>query len=225
MRILIAGKKRFGRSVLDLLSRSGHEIAAVSCPNQDADPLFAAAIDARLPVLPERLTASMVPDRTDLIVAAHCHSYLSAATRNRAGLGALGFHPSLLPRHRGRSAIEWAIRMRDPITGGTAYWMNETVDGGPIAAQEWCFIPDGISARDLWRETIMPIGLRLISRAVELAATGRIVATPQNTSLATWEPAIDGVPPLWRPDVPMLGSSRYQVIPREEEGFPEPRVS
>ena len=216
MRVLIAGQKRFGRAVLEMLLRRGCEIAAVSCPDQDDDKLRIGAVNACLPILPTRLTASMVPDGLDIIIAAHCHSFLSAATRRRAELGALGFHPSLLPRHRGRSAVEWAIRMGEPVTGGTVYWMNDTVDGGPIAAQDWCHIPPGTTARDLWREELMPIGLRLFSQVLDLAENGHIVADPQDTALATWEPAIDGVPPLWRPDSPMLGSSRYQVIHREE---------
>ncbi len=220
MRILIAGQKRFGRAVLELLRRRGDDIAAVSCPESEEDSLHIGAMNYRLPVLPSKLTASMVPPGVDLIIAAHCHSFLSAATRSKAELGALGFHPSLLPRHRGRSAVEWAIRMQEPVTGGSLYWMDDTVDGGPIAAQDWCFIPPSISPSELWRDHIMPIGLRLFSQVLSLADQRKIVAEPQEVSIATWEPAIDGVPQLWRPDVPMLGSSRFQVVPREEGGYP-----
>lgn len=46
---------------------------------------------------------------------------------------------------------------------------------------------------------------------------GIVIAEPQDRSLATWEPAIDGVTPLWRPDVPMLGSSRFRVVPSRLE--------
>lgn len=178
-----------------------------------------------LPILPARLTSAMVSDGLDLIVAAHCHAFLSAATRRKAELGALGFHPSLLPLHRGRSAVEWAIRMGEKVTGGTVYWMNDTVDGGPIAAQDWCHIRQGTTARELWRDSIMPIGLRLFAQVIRLATTGKVVAEPQDSGFATWEPAIDNVPPLWRPDSPMLGSSRYQVITAEEARSPARHVA
>lgn len=47
----------------------------------------------------------------------------------------------VLPRHRGRSAIEWAIRMHDAVTGGTIFWLNSGIDRGDIAYQDWCFVP------------------------------------------------------------------------------------
>lgn len=154
-----------------------------------------------------------MPPGVDLIVAAHCHAYISAPTRLRSRLGALGYHPSLLPRHRGRSAVEWAIRFPDAITGGTVYWFNDVVDGGPIAAQEPVHIRPDDTARSLWTRDLAPLGLRLFSQVFDQIDSGVIVAEPQDTTLATWEPAIDSVPPLWRPDVPALGDSGMRVIP------------
>lgn len=211
MRVLLAGQKRFGRAVLEMLKAKGHEVVAVSCPDDERDSLRVGAANHRAAILPARLTAALVPDALDLIVAAHCHAFLSAATRRKAELGALGFHPSLLPRHRGRSAVEWAIRMREPITGGSAYWMTDVVDGGPIAAQDWCHVPPGITARDLWRETLLPMGVRLIATVLDSLDRGVMPSEPQDPALATWEPAIGAAPPLWRPDVPMLGQSRFRV--------------
>jgi methionyl-tRNA formyltransferase len=152
-----------------------------------------------------------------LIVAAHCHTFISAKTRRLAELGALGFHPSLLPRHRGRSAIEWAIRFGEKITGGSLYWFSDVVDGGPIAARDWCFIRPGESASELWAREIAPMGLRLFSRVFDALERGVVVAEPQDADLATWEPAIDAVPPLWRPDALLLGSSKYQTVTSERE--------
>ncbi|MEO8351395.1 MAG: formyltransferase family protein, partial [Chthoniobacteraceae bacterium] len=176
-----------------------------------------AALNRGLPIHEARaLTAAMMPAGATLIVAAHCHSFISAKTRSRAELGALGFHPSLLPRHRGRSAIEWSIRFGERTTGGTVYWLNDVVDGGPIAAQEHCFIQKDDSARDLWARELAPRGLRLFRRVFDDLERGIVRAIPQDPELATWEPAIDGVPPLWRPDVPQIGTSRFQrVIMRE----------
>lgn len=222
MRILIAGQKRFGRAVLELAIKLGHEVAAVSCPGLETDALRIGALNHQITILPGRLTSDMAPAGLDLIVAAHCHSFLSEKTRRRAELGALGYHPSLLPRHRGRSAIEWAIRMGEKVTGGSVYWLNDVVDGGPIAAQDWCFIRPDDTAGVLWSRELFPMGLRLFARAFAHLEAGVIVAEPQDRSLATWEPAVVNVPPLWRPDVPMLGASRFQIIPdRRATTLPE----
>lgn len=211
MKVVIAGQKRFGRDVLDLVLKRGWQVAAVACPRDENDRLRIAATNADLRILDGLFTAAVMPAGCDLIIAAHCHNFISAKTRRRAELGALGFHPSLLPRHRGRSAIEWAIRFGEYITGGTVYWLNDVVDGGPIAANDWCFIQPDDSASSLWQREIAPIGLRLFARVFDDLEKGIVVAEPQDTAAVTWEPAIENVPPLWRPDVPMIGSSRYRV--------------
>lgn len=212
MRIVLAGQKRFGRDVLDLITGRGWDVAAVFCPS-GGDKLQTAALNRGLPVLqPRELIAAMMPAGVDLIVAAHCHSYISAKTRARAELGALGYHPSLLPRHRGRSAIDWALRFGEPVTGGSVFWLNDVVDGGPVAAQDFCAIRPGDTARELWARDLAPMGLRLFGRVFAELERGIVRAVDQDTALATWEPALDGVPPLWRPDVPMIGSSRWKTV-------------
>lgn len=144
----------------------------------------------------------------DLIVAAHCHDFIGRKTRLRATLGALGYHPSLLPRHRGRSAIEWAIRFGEPITGGTVYWMNDTVDGGPVAAQRHVQIRPRDTASVLWSRDLAPLGLELFAEVFSALDSGRRPSVPQDPSLATWEPALDGVPSLHRPDLELLPPPR-----------------
>lgn len=150
MKIVIAGQKHFGRDVLALVLKLGHEVAAVSSPADPGDKLQMAVRAHNLPWIDAAaFNARTMPDGCDLILAAHCHSFLSARTRAKAELGALGYHPSLLPLHRGRSAIEWALRFGERVTGGSVYWLTDVVDGGPVAAQDWCFIRPGDTAREL----------------------------------------------------------------------------
>lgn len=210
MRILLAGQKRFGRDVLDVVLRGGHEVAAVSCPvdREPADKLFNAALTLGLPIIAAgTLCAENMPGEVDLIIAAHSHDFIGGKTRDRARLGALGYHPSLLPRHRGRSAIEWAIRFGEKVTGGTLYWLNDVVDGGPICAQEHVFIREDDNARELWARELAPLGVRLFRRALREIAAGVVVAVDQDAALATWEPAVDKVPRLFRPDLLRIGES------------------
>ena len=211
--VVLAGQKRFGRDVLALICERVWDVAAVFCPHGD-DRLRHEACNRRLAVFGAReLTAAMMPRGVDLIVAAHCHTYISAKTRSRAELGAVGYHPSLLPRHRGRSAIEWALRFGDAVTDGSIFWLNDTVDGGPIAAQDYCHIRPDDTARELWTRELAPMGLRLFARVFNELENGIQRAVPQDTALATWEPALDDIPLLWRPDVPQLGTSRFHVVP------------
>ncbi len=212
MRVVVAGQKRFGRDVLELILARGWDVAAVFCPEGD-DRLRIGALNRGLAVHGARqLTAALMPAEVEMIVAAHCHTFISSKARARAELGALGYHPSLLPRHRGRSAIEWTLRFGEAVAGGSVFWLNDTVDGGPAAAQDFCHVQPGDDARELWARDLAPMGLRLFARVFDELERGVVRAMPQDTALATWEPALGTVPPLWRPDVPQLGLSRWQVV-------------
>jgi methionyl-tRNA formyltransferase len=151
-------------------------------------------------------------DADVLIVAAHCHTYISAKARQRARLGALAYHPSLLPRHRGRSAVEWQLRFRQAVAGGSVFWLTDVVNGGPVAAQDFCAVLPDDTAVELWSRELAPMGLRLFASVFQELERGIRRAVPQDSRLATWEPAIDGVPPLWRPEVPQIGDSGFQTI-------------
>jgi methionyl-tRNA formyltransferase len=217
MRIFLCGQRSFGAAALRLCLSSGHQIAGVASP-AGSDKLTFEAGERGLPWMPAgTLNAQILPANVDLILAAHSHDFIGRGTRLRSRLGALGYHPSLLPRHRGRDAVAWAVKMGDAVTGGSIYWLGDTVDGGDIAAQDWCFIRPGDSASELWRRELFPMGLRLIERALKDLAAGVVVRIPQDDSLATWEPAL-GVAPLRRPDLIMLGPADYTVI---RERYPE----
>ena len=127
MRVYLCGQKRFGAATLKLLLALGHDCAGVSAPlASSSDPnrpdrLRAAAGDAGIPLMPAgMLSAETLPGGVDLIIAAHSHDFIGRKTRHRAALGAIGYHPSLLPLHRGRDAVRWALKMGDRVTGGTS---------------------------------------------------------------------------------------------------------
>ena len=152
-----------------------------------------------------KLTAETMPAGVDLIVAAHSHDFIGEKTRLMATYGGIGYHPSLLPLHRGRDAVEWAIRMGDRVTGGSVYRLSNRMDGGAVLAQRHVFIRPGDDARTLWRRDLAPLGVELLTAVVAAAATGYPVGEEQDEGLATWEPSI-GRPPAYRPDLVMIGS-------------------
>lgn len=218
MKVLICGQNRFGCNVAELISsRPDWIIAAVSCPvrTENLDKLHIFALNRDLPIIPSGCLDADTVDRVcggsvDLIVAAHCHDYIGRKTRHRASIGTLGYHPSLLPRHRGRSAIEWAIRFREPTTGGSVYWLNDTVDGGPIAVQQHVAIRPDDTPRELWSRDLAPLGLRLFAEVFDALDSGHRPAVPQDHTLATWEPAVTGVPALHRPDLDLLPAPSHE---------------
>src|SRR6185437_10864892 len=216
MKILVSGQKQFGAAVFKLCRAEGHEVVAVASPTlsssyattgeQLPDRLRFSAELAGVPwICSDLLRADSVPKGTDLIIAAHSHAFLGRKTRARAALGAIGYHPSLLPLHRGRDAVRWTVHMNERVTGGTVFWLNDTLDGGPIAAQAHAFVRPGDTATSLWREVLFQLGLRLIKRVLADVSAGRKVAVPQDSTLATWEPSWER-PPVFRPELPELGN-------------------
>ena len=222
MRIFLCGQRYFGQETYELLKELGHSIVGVSAPARhpdgNADRLFKRAAADGVKLIPGGLRADDLPDGVELIVAAHSWDFISRKTRNRAALGAIGFHPSLLPLHRGRDAVRWAVKMGERITGGSVYWLTENVDAGPIAAQDWCFIHPDDDARSLWRRSLQPMGLRLLRQVLTDITNGVLVKVPQDESLATWEPSWERQP-IPRPDLLMLGGEipGYQVIAERRE--------
>ncbi len=212
MRIYLCGQKLFGRETFHLLRELGHEIVGVSAPPEGRDgrpdKLWQRAAFGNIPRLPAgELNATTLPADVDLIVCAHSHDFIGRATRGKARFGAIGYHPSLLPLHRGRDAIRWTLRDGDRVTGGTVYWLNDTVDGGPVAAQDWCFVQPNDTPETLWRRELFRMGQRLFRQVLTDIPRGMLVQIPQDEKLATWEPSFNP-PPLRRPDLPMLTDGR-----------------
>lgn len=190
MRVMIVGQKWLAAEALKLCLSLEHIVIKVAAPAAD-DRLILAAIDADVHAVTvgSRLEAYHVLDGTDLIIAAHAHCYITDEARKKARLGAIGYHPSLLPLHRGRDAIAWAIRMHEPVTGGSVYWMDERADAGPVIAQDWCFIQPGDTEASLWRRELGPMGVRLLKLSLERIARGCAASHSQDEALATWEPS------------------------------------
>ena len=221
MNVFLCGQRYFGQQVLRLLAdRPGVSVLGVSAPLETKDGredrTWGLAGFLGLPRMPAgSLRATNLPHGTDLIICAHSHDFLGRATRNAATLGAIGYHPSLLPIHRGRDAVRWAIRDRDRVTGGSVFWLNDTVDGGPIAAQDYCLVRPDDDALSLWIRELQPLGVRLIAAVLDDIEAGVLVRQPQDCALATWEPALDA-PPLFRPELLMLGGGYEGYVIRPE---------
>ena len=192
MKLTLVGSRYFGAAALERLLKEDVEIARVIVPAAD-DRLGAGAAAAGLDVKvlddPSNVPAEAIADGTDLIVAAHSHARVSSDALARSRLGGIGFHPSLLPRHRGIAAVEWTIQEGDPIAGGSIYHLAERMDAGANAAQDWCFVRKGETARELWERALAPMGLDLLVRVIrEAAVSGKLPGTPQDERFATRAP-------------------------------------
>lgn len=208
MKIFICGQKSFGKAVLQRLIEDGHEITGIAPAPQNKykDKMVGVAIRNKIPIISDcdSIKSADIPDETELVISAHSHWLISEQIINKCRYGGIGFHPSLLPRHRGQDAVRWAVHMGDFVTGGTIYDLKGTkCDGGDVILQKPIFISKGESYHDVWHR-LFPLGVDMVSEAVRLIEAHKETRTPQEEIYATWEPSWDR-PRLKRNELLQLG--------------------
>ena len=194
MRITLVGSRHFGVTTLNMLREHGVEVVRVVVADGEdrlATTARAAGIEVVVQANPKLVVASEIAPSSDLIITAHSHARISKEALATARYGGIGYHPSLLPRHRGKAAVERTIKEGDPITGGTIYHLADRMDAGAIAAQDWCFVQKGETARQLWERALAPLGLKLLAEVIDYIKVHKALpAKPQDEQFATSAPSL-----------------------------------
>lgn len=121
----------------------------------------------------------------DLLLVIGWSRICGAEFRGVARLGTLGYHPTLLPKMRGRAALAWTILLDLERTGGTLFWMDEGVDSGPIAAQRAFDVPPGTTLSGLLDLQLAALAAMIPALFAKLEA-GERPAEPQDHGEATY---------------------------------------
>jgi methionyl-tRNA formyltransferase len=198
MRIILIGQAAFAEQVLDGLHGRGHDVAAVYCP-PDApggkpDPVNARAQALAIPVRQHASLKRAEVQRefaelsADLAVLAFVTQIVPQQVFEVPRLGSICFHPSLLPKYRGGSALNWQIIKGETATGVSIFWVDPGIDTGPILLQKRATITPDDTAGSLYYNTLFPLGVEAVLEAVELIAGGSAPRVPQDDSQATYDP-------------------------------------
>ena len=198
MRILLIGQAAFAQRVFDGLRERGHDLAAVYCP-PDApggkpDPLKLRAVETGVPVHQHRTLKGPEAARefaayqADLGVLAYVTQIVPQTVFDAPRRGSICFHPSLLPRFRGGSAIPWQIIKGETRTGVTVFWVDPGIDTGPILLQKSAAIGPDVTAGALYYDTLFELGVAAVLEAVDLIAAGTAPRVAQDESQASYDP-------------------------------------
>jgi len=198
MRIVLIGQAAFAQQVLDGLRERGHQVVAVYCPPDAAggkpDPVKARALECDIPVFQHRSlkapeAAREVADLdAELGVMAYVTQIVPPAVIDMPRHGSICFHPSLLPRYRGGTAIPWQIIRGETRTGVTVFWADAGIDTGPILLQKEATIGPDDTAGSLYYNTLFPLGVDVVLESVDLIAAARAPRIEQDESRATYDP-------------------------------------
>ncbi|HEY6419182.1 MAG TPA: methionyl-tRNA formyltransferase [Candidatus Binataceae bacterium] len=198
MRIALIGQAAFAEKALDELVKHGDEIVHVFAPPDPPsgrpDPLKAKALARGLPLSqPKSFKSDAAYEQfktldADLAILAFVTLIVPERILYQPRFKSICFHPSLLPRHRGVSAINWAIIQGDAETGVTWFWPDKGIDTGPLLIQKRVPIAESDTTGSLYFNSLFPLGITTMIEALDLIRAGRAPALPQDESLATYEP-------------------------------------
>lgn len=197
MRIALIGQQKFGKSVLDAFLARGHVVAGVFCAPEKGgaapDPVKAAAEGHGIAV--HQLASLKTPEArevlqslgVDLGVMAYVLQFVPQEFASIPRLGMIQYHPSLLPRYRGPSAINWPIIRGDTLTGLTVFRPTDGLDEGPVILQKETPIGPDDTLGAVYFDRLFPMGVAALLEAAELVAEGRAIERVQDETEASYE--------------------------------------
>ncbi len=198
MRLIVMGQQAFGKDALAKLLEAGtDEVVAVYCePDRDGkpvDPIKEFALEKGLPVLQpadfkEQATIDeLAAFEADLMIMAFVNVFVPEAARDTPTHGSICFHPSLLPLHRGPSAVNWPIIMGSDRSGFCWFYPSDGLDEGDILLDWECPIGPDDTVIDLYFKKIYPAAVESVLKVVELYRDGNPPHKEQDESKATYE--------------------------------------
>ncbi|XP_049740190.1 mitochondrial 10-formyltetrahydrofolate dehydrogenase [Elephas maximus indicus] len=201
LKLALIGQSLFGQEVYSHLRKEGHRVVGVfTVPDMDgkADPLALAAEKDGTPVfkfprwrvkgktIKEVVEAYRSVD-AELNVLPFCTQFIPMDVIDSPKHGSIIYHPSILPRHRGPSAINWTLIMGDKKAGFSVFWGDAGLDTGPILLQRSCDVEPNDTVDALYNRFLFPEGIKAMVEAVQLIADGKAPRTPQPEEGATYE--------------------------------------
>jgi methionyl-tRNA formyltransferase len=197
MKIAIVGQQDFGKAVLEAFLARGDQVGAVFCaPEKEGarpDALRAAAQEKRLKVhqfkslrAPEAVQA-MQEAKADLGIMAFVLQFAPQEFVRIPKHGTIQYHPSLLPKYRGPSSINWPISRGDKETGLTIFRPTDGLDEGAVILQKRTPVGENDTLGNVYFERLFPMGVQAMLEAADLVVAGRHKEIAQDESQATYE--------------------------------------
>ncbi|MBY8976082.1 methionyl-tRNA formyltransferase [Rhodobacteraceae bacterium NNCM2] len=192
------GQQAFGKDALAKILDAGvDEVVAVYCaPDKEGkpvDPLKEFALEKGLPVYqPANFKDKDVLDQlrahdADLMVMAYVIIFVPEEARDIPKMGSICFHPSLLPLHRGPSAVNWPIIWGSTKSGFSWFYPTDGLDEGDILLMWECPIEPDDTVIDLYFKKIYPAAIDSVLEVCDLFRSGNPPRMEQDESKATYE--------------------------------------
>jgi methionyl-tRNA formyltransferase len=198
MRVALIGSADFGKAALEAFLERGDEIVAVFCPPDNPkstkpEVLKEAAIAKGLTPLqfaslkgPEAAQA-MIDSRADICVMAYVLQFVPQELCKIPKHGTIQYHPSLLPKYRGPSAINWAIALGEDKTGLTIFRPSDGLDEGEVILQKEVVVAPDDTLGKVYFDKLFPLGVKALLEAADLVVANKHQEVVQDESKANYE--------------------------------------
>ena len=197
MKVAIVGQQDFGKAVLEACLARGDQVAAVFCaPEKEGarpDALRAAAQDKGLKLhqfkslkAPEAAQA-MQAAGADIGIMAFVLQFAPQAFVTIPKHGTIQYHPSLLPKYRGPSSINWPIVRGEKETGLSIFRPTDGLDEGAVILQKKTPIGDNDTLGTVYFDRLFPMGVQAMLEAADRVLAGKHQETVQDESQASYE--------------------------------------
>ncbi|KAL0962637.1 hypothetical protein UPYG_G00343120 [Umbra pygmaea] len=201
LKLALIGQSLFGQEVYTNLRKQGHKVVGVfTVPDKDgkADPLALAAEKDGTPVFkfPRwRVKGKPIPEIVEaykevganLNVMPFCSQFIPMDVIDHPTHGSIIYHPSILPLHRGASAINWTLIHGDKKAGFSIFWADDGLDTGPILLQRECHVEPNDTVDSIYNRFLFPEGIKAMVESVQLIADGKAPRIPQTEEGASYE--------------------------------------
>ncbi|HQS61479.1 MAG TPA: methionyl-tRNA formyltransferase [Polynucleobacter sp.] len=198
MRIALIGSADFGKAVLEAFLDRGDEVVAVFCPpdnpkSSKPEVLKEAAIARGLVPLQfaslksAEAAQAMIDSKADICVMAYVLQFVPQELCKIPKHGTIQYHPSLLPKYRGPSAINWAIALGEEKTGLTIFCPSDGLDEGEVILQKEVAIGPDDTLGKIYFDHLFPMGVQALLEAADLVVANRHQEIVQDESQANYE--------------------------------------
>jgi methionyl-tRNA formyltransferase len=202
MNVVMIGRQDFGKAVLDAFHARGDKVVGVFCaPDKEGkknenfrpDALDARAVELGLPVhkfaslKSDEALATLRACNADIGVMAYVLQFAPQEFVTIPKFGMIQYHPSLLPKYRGPSAIGWAIANGEAETGLTIFRPTDGLDEGPVILQKRCEITPDATLGSVYFDHLFPLGVAAMLEAADSVVAGTHTESVQDESQAGYE--------------------------------------
>src|SRR5258706_5158666 len=197
MKLAIIGQQDFGKAVLEAFLARGDKVAGVFCapekPGAKPELLKVAAKEKGVQVF--QFASLKTPEAKDSLKKLDVEIGVMAFVLQFAPQdfvtiprhGTIQYHPSLLPKYRGPSSINWPISRGEVKTGLTIFRPTDGLDEGPVILQKETPISPDDTLGTVYFDRLFPMGVKAMLEAADLVLAGKHREVVQDESQASYE--------------------------------------